>query len=175
MNTNKETMPTNRVPISVRIDQEVFDFITNLHINGANTPSEKIRELLTQARHSYERPHNYGSMLEYTETLLHDARHTILSCEKKMGVHSAILARVFEFLPDLLATLTTELPITNSTSDLIRYEREVMWRIVRMIDNILQLAIMSKGVGYDDTVLQELNNSLNLAQIVYHNRKGDSL
>ena len=37
---------TNRIPVSVRITQEDADFIAELKIEGANTPSEKIRELL---------------------------------------------------------------------------------------------------------------------------------
>ena len=41
---------TNRIPVSVRITQEDADFIAELKIEGANTPSEKIRELLKQAR-----------------------------------------------------------------------------------------------------------------------------
>lgn len=32
---------TNRIPISVRITQEDADFIAELKIEGANTPSEK--------------------------------------------------------------------------------------------------------------------------------------
>ena len=40
---------TNRIPVSVRITQEDADFIAELKIEGANTPSEKIRELLKQA------------------------------------------------------------------------------------------------------------------------------
>ena len=41
-----------------------------------------------------------------------------------------------------------------------------MWRIVRLSNSILQLAITGKGAAYDDTVLQQLDNTLKLAQIV---------
>ncbi len=47
-------MSANRIPLSVRIDQEEADFIAQLSIEGASTPSEKIRELLKQARMSHE-------------------------------------------------------------------------------------------------------------------------
>jgi len=39
---------TNRIPISVRITQEDADFIAELKIEGANTPSEKIRLFLSK-------------------------------------------------------------------------------------------------------------------------------
>ena len=51
-------MSANRIPLSVRIDQEEADFIAQLSIEGASTPSEKIRELLKQAR----RPNTASSM-----------------------------------------------------------------------------------------------------------------
>ena len=35
-----------------------------------------------------------------------------------------------------------------------------MRRIVRLTDSILQLAVTGKGAAYDDTVLQQLENTL---------------
>ena len=130
---------TNRIPISVRITQEDADFIAELKIEGANTPSEKIRELLKLAR---------------------------LAHTQQAGVHSHIVARLFEQLPDLGATLAADLPEEADLDDLKKYERELMWRIVRLTDSILQLAVTGKGAAYDDTVLQQLENTLKLAKIV---------
>ena len=140
----------NRIPVSVRITQEDADFIAELKIEGANTPSEKIRELLKQAR------------LAHTQT----ARRNVLNAEKQAGVHSHIVARLFEQLPDLAATLAADLPEEAAQPDLQKYERELMWRIVRLTDSILQLAVTGKGAAYDDTVLQQLENTLKLADIV---------
>ena len=73
---------------------------------------------------------------------------------------------MFDWIPDLCATLAADLPPAASLTDLQKYEREVMWRIVRLSNSILQLAITGKGAAYDDTVLQQLDNTLKLAQIV---------
>ena len=58
---------TNRIPISVRITQEDADFIAELKIEGANTPSEKIRELLKLARLAHTQTRDYGSALTAQE------------------------------------------------------------------------------------------------------------
>ena len=90
----------------------------------------------------------------------------MLHAEKEFGIHSHIVARLFEQLPDLAATLAADLPENAQEADLKQYERELMWRIVRLTDSILQLAVTGKGAAYDDTVLQQLENTLKLAKIV---------
>ncbi|MDO4640967.1 MAG: hypothetical protein Q4A84_04590 [Neisseria sp.] len=156
----------NRIPISVRISQEDADFIANLDVEGANTPSEKIRELLKQARLAHTQMHDYGTALGAVEQFFQSAKHDVLHAEKEFGVHSHILARLFELLPDLSATLAADLPENADLDMLKKYEREVMWRIVRLADSILQLAVTGKGAAYDDGVLDELENTLKLAHIV---------
>ena len=156
----------NRIPISVRISQEDADFIANLQVEGANTPSEKIRELLKQARQSYTQPQDYGTALAQAEQFLQNAKRDVLHAEKELGGHSHILARLFELLPDLTATLVADVPTESELEALKKYEREVMWRIVRLTDSILQLAVTAKGAAFDDSVLAQLENTLNLAHII---------
>ena len=156
----------NRIPISVRISQEDADFIAELKIEGANTPSEKIRELLTQARLVHSQTHDYGTALAAQEQFFQVARRDVLHAEKEWGIHSHIVARLFEQLPDFAATLAADLPENAQAADLKRYECELMRRIVRLTDSILQLAVTGKGAAYDDTVLQQLENTLKLAKIV---------
>ena len=156
----------NRIPISVRISQEDADFIAELKIEGANTPSEKIRELLTQARLAHSQTHDYSAALAAQEQFFQVARRDVLHAEKEWGIHSHIVARLFEQLPDFAATLAADLPENAQAADLKRYECELMRRIVRLTDSILQLAVTGKGAAYDDTVLQQLENTLKLAKIV---------
>lgn len=165
----------NRIPLSVRIDQEDADFIAGLNLNGANTPSEKIREILKQARLVNMQQRDYGAVLNQAEQFFQTAKHEVLYLEKKLGVHSPILARVFELLPDLSATLASDLPEDAGLDNLRKYEQEVMRRVVRLADSILQLAVTGKGAAYDDAVLSELENTLRLAQIVSRCREDDAV
>ena len=121
-------MSANRIPLSVRIDQEEADFIAQLSIEGASTPSEKIRELLKQARMSHETVRDYSFALDEMERLIQPAKHR-------------------------------------------EYEEKNLWRIVRLMDAVLQLAIVGKGAAYDDGVLQHLDNTLKLAAIVQQARQ----
>ena len=86
-------------------------------------------------------------------------------------MHSAILTRLFELLPDMMATLATDLPESPDIQQLREYEEKNLWRIVRLMDAVLQLAIVGKGAAYDDGVLQHLDNTLKLAAIVQQTRQ----
>ena len=161
----------NRIPISVRISQEDADFIANLEIEGANTPSEKIRELLKEARLAHAQTQDYESTLIRCEQLIQPAKHDLLLLEKNLGVHSPIMARAFELVPDLMATLAAVPDNDCNITDLKKHERELMWRIVRLMDGVLQLAITGKAAAYDDGVLSELANTLILAEIINGTQK----
>ncbi|MDK4591655.1 hypothetical protein QG145_11470, partial [Kingella kingae] len=80
-------------------------------------------------------------------------------------------ARLFEQLPDLAATLVADLPDNADLAALREYEQKAMWRIVRLMDAMLQLAVVGKGAAYDDEVLAQLNNTLRLADIVRQARQ----
>lgn len=162
---------SSRIPVSVRISQEEADFIATLQIDGANTPSEKIRELLRQARLAHEQHQDYSHALDAMERFLHTARHRILHAEKELGIHSTVLARLFELLPDLMATTAADIGEAPDAAALKAYEREMMWRIVRLTDAVLQLAVTGKGVAYDDRIMQQLDNTLKLAVLVAQNRQ----
>lgn len=161
----------NRIPLSVRIDQEEADFIAQLHVEGANTPSEKIREILKQARMAHQQTHDYNSALTAMEQFVQNAKRDVLRAEKNLAVHSHILMRLFELVPDLTATLAQDLPDDADLLTLKHYEREMMFRVVRLMDSILQLAVVGKGAAYDDDVLAQLGNTLKLAAIVSAHRQ----
>ncbi|MDO5650644.1 MAG: hypothetical protein Q4G13_00710 [Moraxella sp.] len=157
---------SNRIPVSVRINSEDADFINNLQIDGTHTLSEKIRELLTEARLAHSEHKSYEQALVQAERFFGTVRHQLLSAERQHGIHSQILTRVLENLPDFYALLATGLPTDAKPNDLKAYEQAVLWRVVRLMDGILQLAVLQKGVAYDDGVLDELGNSLQLAKMI---------
>lgn len=166
---------SNRIPLSVRISQEDADFIAGLNLEGANTPSEKIREILKQARLLNAQQRDYGAALNQSEQFFQTAKHEVLYAEKQLGVHSPILARVFELLPDLSATLASDLPEEADLESLKKYEQEIMRRVVRLADSMLQLAVTGKGAAYDDAVLTELENTLKLARIVWQRYEDEAV
>lgn len=163
---------TNRIPFSVRLDADDAEFIASLDMAGINTPSDKIRELLRLARVSVETENDYQSRLTQSDKMVQNARHQILTAEKALGIHSPIVARVLELMPDLMATVCSDSPTGEpSKKALIAYEQQIMWRVVRLMNGILQLGITGKAAGYDDGILDELTNTIALAVLIKEQQK----
>lgn len=158
---------TNRIPFSVRLDADDAEFIAGLEMAGITTPSDKIRELLRLARKSVEGANDYATILIQSDKMVQTARHQILTAEKALGVHSPMIARVCELLPDLMATVCADSPSGDASKQvLVAYEQQVMQRVVRLMDSILQLAITGKGAGYDDAILTQLTNTILLTVLI---------
>ena len=60
-------LSTKTVPLSVRVPYEDAEFIAGLHVNGANTPSDKLRAIINQARRRHQGGQDFGSALMFFE------------------------------------------------------------------------------------------------------------
>lgn len=161
---------STRIPFSVRLDADDAQFIASLEMAGISTPSDKIRELLRLARVSVEGNNDYPSCLAQSDKMVQNARHQVLTAEKALGIHSPIVARVLELLPDLMATACTDNPKEPCKQALINYEKQIMWRVVRLMNGILQLGITGTA-GYDDAILDELGSTIALATLIQKQNK----
>ena len=176
MNTNVAMSTQTRIPISVRITQEDADFIAALEIEGANTPSEKIRALLAQARLEHEQEIGFETSLQQAQAMISPAKRDVAKWEKNHAEHSALIARSFEILPDLMAFLATEGPDEDtSLNALRRYEAGIAARVMHLIESILQLTVTGSSPCYDDLVLmKQLDTTLALAKIVLQQKQATS-
>lgn len=161
-----------RIPISVRITQEDADFIAALEIDGAHTPSEKIRALLTQARLAHEQELDFANSLQQSQTMLAGAKRDIATWEKHHLQHSALVARCLEVLPELMAFAAAESPSDEaSLNEVKRYEAGIAARLIHVIESVLQLAVTGSSPCYDEQVIiKQLDTTLALAEIIIQQR-----
>lgn len=161
-------MPSNqRIPLSVRIGQEEADFIASLQIEGAITLSDKIRELLKQARQAHEGGQDYAHALTQAEQAFLPVRHRLLQAEQELGVHSAVLARLLALLPEWWAMAATEgAQLSADAARLRTYEATMMAHAVRLMEGVLQVMVGASDAAYDEQVFRQLDKVLKLANMV---------
>lgn len=158
------------VPISVRVSPEEAEFIARLQIQGATTPSEKLRAIIGQARKLDEAPADFSIALMDATQSLSPVFRLLQEAETAQQRYSALVALVRDWLPDLTAYVTTlglQREHLDAADALETFERGLADRLIRMVESLFQQAITSQCQCYDPKVLASRQDSIReLARII---------
>lgn len=163
-------MPSKTVPISARISHEDAEFISQLKINGATTPSDKLRAIIFDARRQRLRTKDYRGSFQMIQELLMPVIEIIRQAELESLEHSELITRSVEWLPDTLAFIVSSAPQSlddKSVEKLHSLEKGLADRVFRLMESVLQMGITQKCPCYDaDTISQRVGPILELAQVI---------
>ncbi len=126
-------MNSKTTPISVRITPQDATFIAELEIGEAETPSDKIRALLKEARESRERNNELSTYLGLVRKAVNPLFDQIKKQELADHKHSELISFLGEWIVKLLSYLAT---LDGSKCDLERVEVEIGTRLFRLFDFI---------------------------------------
>lgn len=173
MNTIKGSMRggMKTVPLSTRISQEDAEFLSALKIDDANTPSEKLRVIIAEARKRQEGMQDYRSSLLMYQSMLNRLVTVSRELEMENQIHSELVFRLTEWLPDMMAFTTamgSELHRSRSVEDLKKFEEGITDRSFRLFQSILQMGITESCPCYQTNVVSkrmaEIVNLVNVIQ-----------
>lgn len=158
------------VPISVRVSPEEAEFIARLQIQGATTPSEKLRAIIGQARKLEEAPADYSIALMDATQALSPVFRLLQEAETEQQRYSALVAMVRDWLPDMLAyvsTLGLQRDDMHAPDALQVFESGLADRLIRLVEALFQQAVTSQCQCYAPTVLSERKETIReLARII---------
>ena len=172
MNTGKGTMRggMKTVPLSTRISQEDAEFLSSLKIDDANTPSEKLRVIIAEARKREEGMHDYRSSLLMYQNMLNQLVTVSREIEMENQIHSELVSRLTEWLPDMMAFATamgSDLHQSRSVEDLKKFEEGITDRSFRLFQSILQMGISETCPCYQsDAVSKRMAEILYLVNVI---------
>ena len=168
-------MASKMVPISTRISQEDVEFISQLKVTGATTPSDKIRAIIAEAKRRSEGMEDYRSAFKMMQEFFQPVREHIREAEMATSTHSELVTRLLEWLPDmtayLLSTFTrSELDIDDK--DLLDLESGVTDRIFRLIESVMQMGVTQRCPCYNPSAINhQIGPILELANVISKNAK----
>lgn len=162
-------MSTKTVPVSVRLSHEDAEFISGLKINGANTPSDKLRAIIGEKRRKSATAMDYQGCFQEIHRYMEPALEIIRKMENDQGVHSEIVTRSFEWLPDLIAYIVSMLSIDQEehSPDYTELERGLADRLFRVMETVLQMGTTKWCHCYDpETMAKRSEPVLDLAGLI---------
>lgn len=158
------------VPLSARISQEDAEFLSSLQIQGANSPSEKLRVIIAETRKRHEGMQDYRSSLMMYQDMINRFITVTRELEKEYQVHSEPVSRLAEWLPDIMAFVTTmglELQQSGNVETLIKMEDGITDRSFRLIQSILQMGVTDICCCYEsDAISKRMDSVVKLIDII---------
>jgi hypothetical protein len=157
-----------KVQIGARITQEDAEFISQLKIEGAHTPSDKLRAIIENARRKSEFSFDFTGSYRMIKAELAPRIEIVRKIEHEQGTHSAVLARIMEWMPDFYAFCLSTLDPDNTKSETLReFEKEVTIKLFRLFESLLHLELSKQQTSYTPHIVRDHFESIEeLIQIV---------
>lgn len=163
-------MPSKTVPISVRIAHEDAEFLSQLKVPGAKTPSDKLRAILADARRRSAQKKDYRGTFQLLQEILGPMVEQIRQAELTHGIHSELVTRTLDWLPDAVAFVVAGVADGDTAPNgeqLRELEQGLGDRVFRLMESILHMGITESCPCYDGrTVRKRIDPILQLSQVI---------
>jgi hypothetical protein len=140
--------------LSARIPSEDLEWLVGLDLQGAVSPSDKLRTLIGQLRRQHEGSLDYQRSLSWLRDQVGPFVSTIRGFEHENRMHSEVLTLVAEAVPQVMATLLSERALgSDPKARAIAVEEIVVQRCFQLLTSILRLAVTRDAACYNPKVI----------------------
>jgi len=159
--------------VSARIPTDDLQWLATLDMQGANTPSDKLRALVTQIRRQHEGALEYSASLQWMRDLVAPFVTAVGAFEHRQGKHSEVLRLISDWVPQLMALLVAESTLGKEPLRKAQeIEDKLVARCIQLLMGILRLGITPSADCYDPQVLDKhLPQLIELSAIIDSSRK----
>jgi|688.fasta_scaffold578494_2 hypothetical protein len=152
------------LPISGRIPEDLYQWLSTVSFEGATTVSDKLRVAMTTLRRLQDGDQDYGGALDMQREMCKNLRHALTQMEFEHG-RSEVLAAALEHIPSLAATLCSAR--VKSAVEIRRLENLLVQRCFQFAESLLRQAVTQHARAYDpDVVNKHAPTLLELALII---------
>lgn len=162
--------------VSARIPVEDLEWLATFEIQGATTPSDKLRALVTQIRRQHQGSLDYGASLQWMRDLVSPFVTAVGSFEHRQSRHSEVVRLVSDWAPQVMAMLVAEGALARDPQrKLLEIEEKLVARVFQLLMAVLRLAVTPSADCYDPKVLEKhLPQLIELAGVVNASRRSST-
>ena len=153
------------VPISGRLPDDLYEWLSTFVVEGATTLSDKMRVAVANLKRLHDGDSDYIGALAMYRDLGRGTREHIAALERDAGEHSEVLAAMLEHIPALMAALNAAEP--KSVGEAQQLEETLVKRTLQLTESLLRQAVTSGAAAYDPQVVSKnAGRLLELARII---------
>lgn len=142
------------IPLSVRVPQDDFEWLTSLDIKGATTPSDKLRAVIQLHRREHDGSQSYELALSWLRDVVQPFAREVAAYEHRLSKRSEVVAAMIEWVPQLMALLASEhIPSDASPARARQVEDMLLQRSVALLSTLLRLGITPASSTYDENAM----------------------
>jgi hypothetical protein len=158
--------------LSVRMPSEDMEWLASLDLQGAVSPSDKLRALVTQMRRQHDGTLDYERGLAWLRDLVAPFVTAVRGFEHHNRMHSEALTLAAEGLPQIMATLLSERSLgRDAKARAIDVEALVVQRCFQLLASLMRLAVTRNAGCYSpDVIDRHLPAVLEIADVVTRTR-----
>jgi hypothetical protein len=172
---NTSTKVTTMMPVSGRIPDDLYQWLSTSSFEGATTMSDKLRAGLATLKRQLEGDADYDGALQTQRALGNKLRKQLARLETAHG-HSEVIATVLEHVPALMAAIASAQ--TEELTEARRLEDVLVQRSVQLVESLMRQAITRNARAYDPQVVtRHMSSMLELTTIIQqqatHTKEGN--
>ncbi|MBB4845820.1 hypothetical protein HNP55_004372 [Paucibacter oligotrophus] len=157
---------TTMEPLSARIPSDLYLWLAQLKVEGANTNSDKLRVLLGQLKRQHDGAFDFVTALAWCRDLAARPRAALAQLEADTGRHSEVLSQALEHLSHAMALLISA--DLSSLDQAAQLEDKLLRRSFAHTESLLRQATTPQAAAFDPAVvLRHLGATLQLAQAIH--------
>lgn len=158
---------TTMMPVSGRIPEDLYQWLSSTPLDGATTMSDKLRVAVATLKRMQDGDADYNGALAMHRDLGSNARQQLAQLEPANG-HSEVLSSIMEHAPAIAAALTSAQ--IKGLPDAIQLEALLTQRSLQLAESLLRQAITSQARAYDGQVIKKnIQPLVELALIIQNN------
>ncbi|MEL7527408.1 MAG: hypothetical protein AAFN16_16640 [Pseudomonadota bacterium] len=160
------------IPISVRLSDDDVAFLAGYEVQGARTPSDKMREILKAAREREEGVQDVASCEDLLRSMVRPAERGLRQLQRETGNRSDLVMKLYERLPEMLAELIASAPgPEQGEQDLVKFEAALSAELFSVIEEIFDLGLTTPSRTYDPALMdRRLEPILEVARLLQQRR-----
>ena len=144
------------IPVSLRISQEDAAFISGLEVQGAVTPSEKIRSIIQEARKFKEDGSAPARLVTEMHGHLKALHKQILNVERSENTHSELIRFALDWQNQFTQALAQEdLCDASTKQELEKFEDLLASQLFQLIDYAVRLGVTPTAPCYNPNIIRE--------------------
>jgi hypothetical protein len=161
--------PTTMMPVSGRIPEDLYQWLSTTELDGASTTSDKLRVAVATLKRLHDGDADYEGALAMHRDLTQGTRQQISRIEASHG-HSEVLATVMEHAPAISAALTAAQ--VRNVDDAMKLELLVTRRCLLLAESLLRQAVTSQARAYNGkVVIENASGLVELVSLLRHARQ----